>query len=144
MNWNLDEAIAYYGSQGAPRDQSAVIALLREIQQESGGAIPSYALTKVAERYEIKESFLLAIMKRIPSLRLKDQHLLEVCAGPNCGKHTQIAAAAEDISKKSACKITVKFMPCQRMCGKGPNVKLDGMIHHQMTEEKLRELVKDL
>ena len=34
MNWNLEEAISYYQKQGAPRDQGALISLLKEIQQE--------------------------------------------------------------------------------------------------------------
>ena len=32
MSWDLEEAAAYYGKQGAPGDQNAVINLLREIQ----------------------------------------------------------------------------------------------------------------
>ena len=38
MPWNLEEAIAYYGQRGAPADQSALVSLLREVQQENGGA----------------------------------------------------------------------------------------------------------
>ena len=40
MAWNLNESIDYYKTQGAPRDQSALIGLLREIQQENKGSIP--------------------------------------------------------------------------------------------------------
>ena len=34
MSWDLQEAISYYRRQGAPGDQSAVLGLLKEIQQE--------------------------------------------------------------------------------------------------------------
>ena len=37
MSWNLEEAISYYKTQGAPADQSALIGLLKEIQQENQG-----------------------------------------------------------------------------------------------------------
>ena len=100
MNWTLDEAIGYYAKQGAPRDQMALVNLLREIQQENGGSIPRWMLTPVAEGYAVKESLLLALIRRYPSLRLADTHLLEICAGPNCGKHTALAAAAEKLRQQ--------------------------------------------
>ena len=40
MNWNLEEALQYYKNQGAPGDQTALTGLLREVQEEYGGAIP--------------------------------------------------------------------------------------------------------
>ena len=83
--WNLEEAISYYKKQGAPSDQSALVSLLREVQQENGGAIPKSALPAMAEGLGVKESYLLAVIRRIPSLRLSDMHTLELCAGPNCG-----------------------------------------------------------
>ena len=36
MAWNLDEAVSYYKSQGAPQNQTVLINLLREIQTENG------------------------------------------------------------------------------------------------------------
>ena len=81
MAWNLSEALDYYKQQGAPADQSALISLLTEVQQEQGGSIPKYLLTEIAGYYAVKESLLLAIIRRIPRLRLADTHLLDVCAG---------------------------------------------------------------
>ena len=138
--WNLDETIDGYKSQGAPGDQSALISLLKEIQQESGGRIPGYMLKTVAESCGIKESFLLALIKRIPSLRLADVHCLEVCCGPNCGKNRAIAACAEKLCAASGGKFELKFVNCMRMCGKGPNIKWDGKLYHKATEALLEEL----
>jgi NADH:ubiquinone oxidoreductase subunit E len=84
-----------------------------------------------------KEGVLLALIRRIPRLRLGDTHLLEICAGPNCGKHTQLAAAAEKLADD---KITLRFIPCQRLCGKGPNIRWDGRLYHKADEKLLREL----
>ena len=139
MNWTLDEAIGYYAKQGAPRDQTALVNLLREIHQENGGSIPKWMLPPVAESYGIKESLMLALIRRYPSLRLADTHLLEICAGPNCGKHTALAAAAEKLRQQG---ITVKFVPCMRLCGKGPNLKWDGKLYHKADENLLKELMQ--
>ena len=140
MDWTLEEALAYYKTQGAPGDQTALTALLREIQTNCGGSIPVYILRQAAQSYGIKESFLQAIVKRIPSLRLGDVHELILCAGPNCGKHTQLAAEAEKLCKLKG--ITLKYMGCQRMCGKGPNIRYDGKLYNKATIELLQELLK--
>ena len=141
MNWNLEEALGYYHRQGAPADQSALIGLLREVQQEHGGSIPASVLPGIAEAYGIRESLLLAIIKRIPSLRLGNTHRLELCAGPNCGKAAALAACAEKLQADGG--FVLKYVPCMRLCGKGPNLKWDGTLYHRATEELLRRLVKE-
>lgn len=135
----MEELLSYYRRQGAPGDQTALVGLLKEVQQMYG-ALPKWAVAEIAEAYGVKESFILAVIKRIPSLRLQDRHLLELCAGPNCGKHAALAAAAEKLCKEKG--IELKFIGCQRMCGKGPNIKWDGKRYQKATEELLRELIK--
>ena len=142
MAWELHEAVSYYKSQGAPSDQPALISLLREIQQESGGSIPVHLLKAAAQTLGTKEGVLLALVKRIPSLRLSDTHSLEMCGGPNCGKAAELAKLAESV-KAAGGKFNLKFVPCMRMCGKGPNVRLDGELHHNMDVQKLRKLLAD-
>ena len=140
MSWDLNEAVSYYRSQGAPGDQSSLIALLKEVQQENGGAVPKAVLGIVANGLGVKTSYLEAVIKRIPTLRLADKHLLEVCAGPNCGKAAALAAFAESLQSS---KVTVKFVPCMRMCGKGPNIKWDGMLYHQVDTALLKKIVEE-
>ena len=135
----MKEILDYYRRQGAPGDQTALVNLLKELQQ-THGAVPKWAVAEIAEYYNIKESFVLAVVKRIPSLRLQDTHLLQLCAGPNCGKHTALAAEAEKLCKLKG--VTLKYMGCQRMCGKGPNIKFDGKLYHKATVELLQELLK--
>lgn len=142
MAWDMKEAVDYYKKQGAPGDQSALLSLLREIQQEQGGAIPQYMLREVAAMLSVKESYLLAIIRRIPSLRLKDQHCLELCAGVNCGKHVALADYAAVLQQKSGGKLTVKSVPCMRQCGKGPNCRWDGTLYNRVTKELLDQLVR--
>ena len=137
MNWNLNEAIAYYKTLGAPADQQALIGLLREVGREYG-SIPAACITAVAESYGIKEGILLALVKRIPSLRLAQGHLLELCAGSNCSKCVSLAACAEKLASQGKC--TVKYVPCMRLCGKGPNIRWDGTLYHKADEKLLEEL----
>jgi len=145
MDWNLKEALTYYGQQGAPSDQTALTALLREIQQEHGGSIPAGLLPDVAAHYNIKESYLLAVIKRIPSLKLSAQKpVLELCAGPNCPKRANLAGFVEKTYGKNPELFTLRYTGCMRMCGKGPNLRWNGQIYHQADEKLIRRLVGQL
>lgn len=143
MSWDLEEAIAYYKRQGAPGEQGMLTALLKEIQQEHGGSIPVTLVAQTAQSLGVKESYLLALIRRIPSLRLGDGHCLEICAGPNCGRHSHIAALAEKLCAAKGSSVTVKYVPCMRLCGKGPNIKWDGQLYHRADESLLYKLLKD-
>ena len=140
MDWNLQEAVAYYRTQGAPGDQTALVSLLSEVQRECSGSIPVWALPEMARGLDVKESFLQAVIRRMPRLRLGDAHVLEMCAGPNCGKYTALAAYAE----KHKGSVTLKFVPCMRLCGKGPNIKFDGKLYHHADEALLRSLLEEV
>ena len=140
MDWELEEAIGYYKSQGAPRDQNALVNCLREVQEHHGGSIPEWILFPLAEGFEVKEGLLRALIRRYPRLRLSNTHLLELCAGKNCGKHTSLLAAAENLREKG---ITVKTVPCMRQCGKGPNLKWDGKLYNGATIALLKELAEE-
>lgn len=141
MAWNLTEAIGYYKNQGAPSDQNALTQLFGEIQQECGGTIPKVLLPEIAQGLSVKETFLLALIRRMPRLRLDDGHLLELCGGPNCGKAAQLAKKAEVLCKGN---IRLKYVPCMRLCGKGPNIRLNGRLYHAATPEMLERLLSEL
>ena len=140
MAWELAEALDYYKKQGAPSDQSALLSLLREVQDAHGG-IPKGLLPEIGEGLGVKESFLLALIRRQPRLRLTDTHTLELCAGPNCGKRTELAGLAEKLCRGRS-DITLKFVPCMRQCGKGPNLKWDGVLHNRADAELLKKLTE--
>ncbi len=137
MSWDLTEATDYYKSQGAPRDQAALTNLLKEVQRENGGAIPKAVLPVIGDALGVRESFLLAVIRRIPSLRLQDKHVLEVCSGAVCGKRGALAAFAETLRGE---KLEVRFVPCMRLCGKGPNVKWDGRLYSGADTALLKRL----
>ena len=142
MAWALEEALDYYRRQGAPGDQSMLINLLKEIQEESGGTLTRSAVAAVAEGYGVKESFLLAIMKRIPSLRLDNSHCLEICGGPVCTKRAQLMAFVKKTYGAEPKAFTLKYGSCMRLCGKGPNIKWDGVLYSGADEKLIRALVE--
>ena len=142
MSWNLDEALSYYKKQGAPGDQSASIALLKELQAEYGH-IPAGLLPTLAEALSTKEGYFLALIRRIPSLRLAALPELQICAGPNCPKRAALAAFVEKTYGIDPKTFTVKEVPCMRLCGKGPNIKFDGKLYHHADEDLLRSLLEE-
>ena len=137
MNFDLQEAIDYYRRQGAPGDQNALRNLLAEIQEAQGGAIPSGILPRVAELLGVKESFLLALIRRLPSLRPADVHVLEICAGPNCSRKGRLAELAEQYRGR----VEVRLVPCMRQCGKGPNLRFDGRLYNGADAQLLARLM---
>ena len=141
--WNLEEAVAYYKKQGAPADQSALVSLLREAQGENSNAMPKGLLLQIAEALDVKESYLLAVIRRIPGLRLADTHILELCGGPNCGKRAKLAEFVEKTYGTKPKGFEVRYVPCMRMCGKGPNIRWDGEIYHGADEALIRRLVEE-
>ena len=142
MAWDLKEAIDYYRRQGAPGDQTALVSLLREVQQERGGSLQPADVNMVAESLGAKQTYLLAVIKRFPGLRLGDSHCLELCGGPNCSKRAALAAFIEKRYGTSPAGFTVKYVPCMRLCGKGPNIKWDGTLYHGADEALIRRLVE--
>jgi NADH:ubiquinone oxidoreductase subunit E len=142
MPWSLDEAIVYYSRQGAPGDQSALVALLREVQRENGGTLWPADAAHIAAEYGLKDSFLQAVIKRIPSLRMAGGHRLELCGGPNCPRRARLAAFVEKTYGQTPPNVTVKHTPCMHHCADGPNIKWDGVLYSHADEALLRKLIE--
>lgn len=141
--WNLEEAVVYYKKQGAPGDQSALVSLLWEVQSENGGGIPKGLLMPLGQLLGVKESYLLAVVKRIPSLRIADTHVLELCGGPNCSKRASLADFVEKTYGSKPKGFEVRHVPCMRMCGKGPNIRWDGQLYNGADEALIRCLTAE-
>lgn len=149
-NWDWNEALDYYRRQGAPGDQSVLVSLLREVQQAHGGVLPAHCLGRVAAAYGLKESFLAALVKRYPSLRPEAApHSLELCGGPNCAKR-QAAELAAVLEQEYGAKpggesrrggFSLRVTGCMKQCGKGPNIKWDGVHYPSADPALLRRLI---
>ena len=140
MAWNLEEALDYYRRQGAPGDQNALIALLKELQKEYG-SIPEQMPAVIAECYGVRKPLILALIRRVPCLRLSGGHRMELCAGPNCGKSAALADFAEEIAPPG---VTVTRVGCMRLCGKGPNLRWDGKLFHRADRALIRRLMEQI
>ena len=148
--WNLQEAISHYRAQGAPSSQPQLVALLREVQQEHGGAIPEDALEEIARALAVRRSFLDAVLRRYPSLRTHAApHRLEICGGPNCAR--QRSAALIDFVEKTyqvksggvstAGGFSFRISGCMKHCGCGPNCKWDGQVYSHADAKLLQQLI---
>ena len=140
MDWNMDEAVAHYCALGAPQDQGVLVALLREMQEALGGALPEGQLQLLAQKTGAPFPILRALIRRIPDLKMAEGHILELCSGPNCSKRAALAAYAEANLPKD---VTLKFVPCMRLCGKGPNLRFDGTVYHGADEALLQRLFRE-
>lgn len=143
MAWDFEEALTFYHKQGAPNEQTALVSLLKEIQQKNENGIPHWAITRIAQNYSVKESYLLAVIKRIPSLRLTNTHCLEICGGVNCSKRASLAEFVEKTYGTRPKQFEFKYTGCMRMCGQGPNIRWDGKLYNRADEKLIRKLVEE-
>ncbi len=149
-NWHLSEAIAYYQSIGAPQDQQALVELLHEVQREKGGTIPKRSIERIATAYDVKKSFLRAMIKTIPSLYAEDApHTLEICGKRDCMK--QGAEPLSDFIERTyqvrnggvseTGGFCYHITQCLKKCGKGPVIRWDGRIYTHADAALIRALV---
>ena len=139
QDWTLEEALAYYRRQGAPGEQGALVALLREVQEERGGALPAADLAEIAAALSLRDTFLSAIIRRYPGLRTEEApHRLELCGGPRCSGRgaARLAAFVEET-------YGVRPGGCMKNCPNGPSLRWDGALHSRADEALIRALVDE-
>lgn len=132
--WDLIQTVQWYRRRGAPGDQQELRNLLREAQEACGG-LDLPLVEQLAQELDVKASFLMAVAKRTPGLVLEQGNVLELCAGPNCGKHKALLEFAESLPN-----VKVKLVNCMRLCGKGPNVRFNGKLYHGADQALLKRL----
>ena len=129
QDWTLEEALAYYRRQGAPGEQGALVALLREVQEERGGALPAADLAEIAAALSLRDTFLSAIIRRYPGLRTEEApHRLELCGGPRCSGRgaARLAAFVEETygvrpgGVSASGRFTYRITGCMKNCPNGP------------------------
>lgn len=141
----IRELIRHYREQGAPQDQQMLIALLRDLQQEAGGALPKGLIDAAAQAYGVKSSLLTALIRRVPGLCCEDvPHRLEVC-----GTCRQGAALRADIERTYGVKsggssreygFAYRVTPCMKNCKHGPSIRWDGTLHSGADMALIRRL----
>lgn len=151
QEWSLQEAIEYYKGQNAPQNQQALVELLREVQEHSGGMIPAIAFSEIAHSLKIKESFLTAIIKRYPSLRTEEApHRLELCGGERCQKRNcrtlhrfveeTYGVQSGGVSKQGG--FLFQITGCMKNCPKGPSLRWDGKLYSGADMKLIKKLIE--
>ena len=143
----METLVAYYKAQGAPGDQQMLIALLREVQQQTGGVLTAETVSYLADALSVKESLLSAIIRRIPSLRMADvPHRLELCQ--TCPKGRELRAWVESTYQVQSGKhsreggFSYHVTPCMKNCRSGPSLKWDGTLYSHATRELVLQLIQ--
>ena len=143
----VQDLIDYYRTQGAPADQQMLAALLREVQEMDGGVLCAERVRHIAACYQIKESILKALIRRVSGLRFEDgPHTLEICSSCKNGRSLIEEIMQEYRVKPGACSETGKFIfqttGCMKNCKNGPSVKWDGVLYPHSDMKLIRELVR--
>lgn len=143
---DLHEKIEYYKGQGAPQDQQMLIALMREVQEESGGVLALHTLEAIADACGVKTTVLHALIRRVSSLRCETApHRLEVCgtcragAGLRAFIERTYGVKSGDAAREAGFRYQVT--PCMKNCKNGPSVKWDGQLYAAADEALIRKLI---
>ena len=142
----IREIIGYYRAQGAPQDQQMLIALLREVQEETGGVLSQAALMEIADSFGMKPTMLQALIRRVPSLRMENaSHRLEICgtcrAGAKLRDEIERTYGVKSGGICGAAGFSYHVTPCMKNCRNGPSIKWDGVLHSHADMELVRMLI---
>ena len=136
----LNALLEDYRLRGAPEDQQLLIALLRDAQTALGGALTHTAVNQIARAYGVPPSMIMALIRRIPSLRLEDMlHRLEICQ--RCGAKL---ASKLDKQRLAARGVEVRMVPCMKNCKNGPSLKWDGELIPRAQVQQLADMLSRL
>ncbi|MFQ7854268.1 MAG: NAD(P)H-dependent oxidoreductase subunit E [Flavonifractor plautii] len=151
QDWTLEEALAYYRRQGAPGEQGALVALLREVQEERGGALPAADLAEIAAALSLRDTFLSAIIRRYPGLRTEEAPTAWSCAAAPAapaGARPVWPPLWRDLRRapggvSASGRFTYRITGCMKNCPNGPSLRWDGALHSRADEALIRALVDE-
>ena len=141
----MRELVDYYRDQGAPGDQQMVLVLLREAQEFDGGVLSHATLEAIARAYGLKQTALLALIRRIPGLRCEAApHTLEICGTCRAGAMLRDFVERSYQVKSggvSEAGFTYRVTPCMKNCKNGPSIKWDRRLYAKADEALIRNLI---
>lgn len=146
MNQNdFDALLTYYRSQGAPKDQQMLIALLQEVQALDGNVLRPETMKQIARGCDVDMRLLNTLAHRIPSLHpAHAPHRLQLCR--TCQKSLALAAFIQKeynvkdggVSQKG--RFSFEMVNCMKNCKAGPSLRWDGVLHPQADEALIKRL----
>ena len=132
------------------QNQESLIPILDEIQ-EKFGYVSKEQIGKIAKylAMEEKEIYLRLKFKKNITLEKVGRNQIIVCKGANCLKNGSVKLVSilekelgikEGETTKDG-KFSLFSKNCFKKCGLGPNVEINGKLYHQVTTQKLMELL---
>ena len=150
--WHLDEAIAFYQSQGAPHQKQALLDLLTEVQRHTGGMITQKTIKHIAHAYDVKKSFLRTFIAQSTGLTAEERtHKLRVYGKKSCPKREtkeliDFIMQTYDVKDGGTSKIgdfSFKIISCKKKCHKTPTIKWDGEVYAHASPQLIRDLIDE-
>lgn len=147
----LSEIFEYYGQIKNPQEQENLVSMLREIQ-ELCGCIPVDLQQRAADTVGVKLASVTCIMKLYKSLKpAAYRHKLLMCAGPRCmAKNSGLVELVRqelNIGKDGLSldgQVFLDMRSCLKQCKTAPNMMIDGILHMNLTAEKVKRLIGEL
>jgi NADH-quinone oxidoreductase subunit E len=133
-------------------DQSAVIAVLQDIQREEG-YLPHKTLTQLAEKMQVPLSrlYALATFYRSFSLKPTGRHKVGVCLGTAChvrGGQAVLDRLERDLAVRAGNtttnrRFTLETVRCLGCCSIGPVVRVDDQTFGRVRQDKMAKILRE-
>ncbi len=133
-------------------DQSAVIAVLQDIQREEG-YLPHKTLTQLAEKMQVPLSrlYALATFYRSFSLKPTGRHKVGVCLGTAChvrGGQAVLDRLERDLGVFAGAtttdrRFTLETVRCLGCCSIGPVVRVDDQTFGRVRQDKMAKILRE-
>ena len=142
------ELLHYYSSVQNPKEQENIISMLREIQ-DLDGYISEVMIKEICECLDIKENFLICLIRRFPSLKiLPYQHTVTVCVGPRCQRKNadQILKAVREVLKPDENGVSedqifyLRVQNCLKHCAVGPSFLVDDVLYSRVNPKNVKTI----
>jgi NADH-quinone oxidoreductase subunit E len=134
-------------------DQSTVIAVLQDVQEEFG-YLPREALSRVSKEMDIPLSRVLSLATFFNafSLKPKGKHPIHVCMGTAChvrGSQLILEKLERELNIKPGettpdMNFSLDAVRCVGCCGLAPVIMVDDEFHGKLTQAKIPAILKKL
>ncbi len=135
-------------------DQDADVRASLRAVDDAMGYVPPPAVALIAERTGAApaEVFEVVRLSRVLDFRSRVRHRVAICRGPRCRSN-----GARQLVEQARAQLGIDFFEsrpdgavrlepfdCFDECSRGPNARIDGLVHCGLDAEKLRELLRVL
>jgi len=71
--------------------------------------------------------------------------VVEICVGTSCHLlgSQDLIQVVENLPAEIKCRIELQAATCLGACGKGPNIRVNGLVLSNMTPEQLQQIISD-